>query len=408
MSVLTTFNAYASQELTHFKLEGNGSSFEITDNPNSISLYCKNIFLDTISQSNQLGLTINSDNQLKITEIDIYYNNQEHRLLDSHQDVASLAIKSNVILIDSPNTFHSQIMSSTVDISDANQHLVFLNSTDYKIDVPQGSFVYDIRVDGNPQLTIDGQKFSSLIKLNDKIIEVHFQSEGGRVIPVTGDSMIQSTWDKVEIVSDNYPLNFKINNIGGKIGIAGSDKDIELASTDTLTFEKLQGTIDIENGQNYQITTNSMGFAKSILLNNVDILTKSELTTWFGNPVVQGIISAVVGGAILSVIAFSIRKIRQGDNKISFTLEKFFENGKEYVRILHPSKTVEACLILCNKKPCKWWDDNSILPRHIQAGGGGNVLLPQDAESTNPTIIVMSGKRAIRKMKLKDMVLTHP
>ncbi|SHO47625.1 HNH endonuclease [Nitrosotalea sinensis] len=92
----------------------------------------------------------------------------------------------------------------------------------------------------------------------------------------------------------------------------------------------------------------------------------------------------------------------------NFTLEKFFENGKEYVRILHPSKTVEACLILCNKDPCKWWDDNSILPRHIRSGGGGNVLLPQDVGNTNPTITVMSGKRAIRKMKLKDMVLTHP
>ena len=53
-----------------------------------------------------------------------------------------------------------------------------------------------------------------------------------------------------------------------------------------------------------------------------------------------------------------------------FTLEKFFENGKEYVRILHPSKTVEACLILCNKEPCKWWDDNGILPRHIRAWWG--------------------------------------
>lgn len=90
-----------------------------------------------------------------------------------------------------------------------------------------------------------------------------------------------------------------------------------------------------------------------------------------------------------------------------FTLEKFFENGKEYVRILHPRKTIEACLILCNKEHCKWWNDNSMLPRHIQTGGGGNVLLPQDAENANPMIIVMSGKHAIRKMKLKDMVLTH-
>src|SRR5439155_4069225 len=103
-----------------------------------------------------------------------------------------------------------------------------------------------------------------------------------------------------EIVSDNFPLNFKIYNIGGKIGITGNDKDIELASTDTLTFEKLQGTTDIENGQNYKITTNSMGFAKSILLNNVDILARSELTRWSENTIVQGIISTVIAGIILS------------------------------------------------------------------------------------------------------------
>jgi len=106
---------------------------------------------------------------------------------------------------------------------------------------------------------------------------------------------------------------------------------------------------------------------------------------------------------VKKLVANNIGKIPFG-----FTLEKFFENGNEYVRILHPNTTVEACLILCNKEPCKWWDDGGILPSHIRSGGGGNVLLPENAEDSNPMITVMSGKRAIRKMKLKDIVLTHP
>lgn len=103
-----------------------------------------------------------------------------------------------------------------------------------------------------------------------------------------------------------------------------------------------------------------------------------------------------------------VKTKRRPKTTYGFTLEKFYENGKEYVRILHPTKTVEACLILCNKEPCKWWDDNSILPRHIRAGGGENVLLPENTEDINHIITVISGKRAICKMKLKDMVLTHP
>ncbi|MGI0082972.1 MAG: hypothetical protein ACREAG_06710, partial [Nitrosopumilaceae archaeon] len=68
----------------------------------------------------------------------------------------------------------------------------------------------------------------------------------------------------------------------------------------------------------------------------------------------------------------------------------------------------ESLTILCKKERCNWWDNNTTLPRHIHAGGGGNVILPQDAENTDPVITVMSGKKVVRKMKLGDIVLTSP
>lgn len=91
-----------------------------------------------------------------------------------------------------------------------------------------------------------------------------------------------------------------------------------------------------------------------------------------------------------------------------FTLEKFFENKKEYVRIRNSGRTIESITILCKKERCNWWDNNTTLPRHIYAGGGGNVLLPHYIKNTDPVITVMSGKKTIRKMKLSDIVLTHP
>jgi len=405
--MLTNY-VWASEELTHFKLtDGKGSSFAITDNQNLIDLYSKSIFLENISTSEQLGLAINSDDQLKISEIDVYYNDQEHKLLGSDQDVSHIEIKSNVILIDSANTFHSQIKSSTIDMGDAGQHLVFLNSTDYKIDVPQGNFVYHIRVDGNPTLTINDQTYSPIINLSNKIIEIHLTSEGGRVIPVTGNSRIQSSWDKVEIISDIYPLNCKVNNISGKIGISGNDKDIELSSTDMLMFEQLRGTTDIENEPNYQIKVNSDGVAKSITLNGLDINTKLLTNYWYEQLPVIGTIVTIISPTITGIF-FLIRKFRRKKDDHGFTLEKFSENGSEYVRILHPTKTIDACSILCNKDICKWWNDNSTSPRHIPTGGGGNVLLPENAEDNNSTITIMSGKKTIRKMKLKDIISTNP
>jgi HNH endonuclease len=102
------------------------------------------------------------------------------------------------------------------------------------------------------------------------------------------------------------------------------------------------------------------------------------------------------------------RSISRLEEAFDLTLERFVEGENQYVRIRNMGKTIEACTILCGKQICNWWDNNTSLPRHIYSGGGGNVILPEKTEYTNPVITIMSGKDIIKKMKLNNIVLSNP
>ena len=80
-----------------------------------------------------------------------------------------------------------------------------------------------------------------------------------------------------------------------------------------MVFEQLHGTTDIENGPNYQINVNSIGFAKSILKNNLDILTTSNFSNWFDNPWAIGIGTTVIASGIIGGITFAMRRFRHSD-----------------------------------------------------------------------------------------------
>lgn len=106
------------------------------------------------------------------------------------------------------------------------------------------------------------------------------------------------------------------------------------------------------------------------------------------------------GSTLAATFAWYFVKKRLDKRDIpNFDLDRFVETGKDYVGIHNTdTRSIDACLISCDGKVCKWWDDKSEDPRIIASGGGGNVLLLFSG-SEDPLVIVKSRKRTLRKIR---------
>lgn len=116
-----------------------------------------------------------------------------------------------------------------------------------------------------------------------------------------------------------------------------------------------------------------------------------------------------LGSQLLLIIADNETK-KNVSSKIKdeydFTLDKFMERGRQYVGIRnHINKTIKSCVIFSNDIPCVWSQSKTPLPRHLAGGEADNVLIPENHEKINPTIIVMSGNEIFEKVKLDKIVI---
>lgn len=115
-------------------------------------------------------------------------------------------------------------------------------------------------------------------------------------------------------------------------------------------------------------------------------------------------IGAAAGGSLGVTFAWYFIKKKLDNRDIpNFDLDRFVEAGKDHVGIHNTdTRSIDACLISCDGKVCRWWDDNSQNPRIIASGSGGNVLLSFSG-SEDPSIIVKSRKRTLRKVRFSKI-----
>lgn len=97
-------------------------------------------------------------------------------------------------------------------------------------------------------------------------------------------------------------------------------------------------------------------------------------------------------------------------NKIDFIIEKYYEPTNKPVesewgiRILHPNKPIEKCIVMYNNSQLPWWDkDEPYYERRFVINGGGNVRIPKAIQKERAEIRVLNGKKTLRAEKFEEL-----
>ena len=121
--------------------------------------------------------------------------------------------------------------------------------------------------------------------------------------------------------------------------------------------------------------------------------------------------------SILGFIPLYIDLIRRilKERRIEFIVERFYEPTKKPVdsdwgiRILHPNRPIEKCIVLYNNTPLPWWDDDEpYYERRFVVTSGGNVRVPKAIQKEGVEIRIQNGKKTLKKVKFEDLHIAKP
>jgi len=111
---------------------------------------------------------------------------------------------------------------------------------------------------------------------------------------------------------------------------------------------------------------------------------------------------------------FAVDSEKNGETlfeSLPFILQRFKEvvekpvKSNWSIRIMHPEKPIEKCIVLYDGIPVPWWDkDTPYYERTIVAGGGGNARIPVEIEKEDADVKIMDGKRLLRHARFIDIV----
>lgn len=103
------------------------------------------------------------------------------------------------------------------------------------------------------------------------------------------------------------------------------------------------------------------------------------------------------------------------ERRIEFIVERFYEPTKKPVdsdwgiRILHPNRPIEKCIVLYNNTQLPWWDDDEpYYERRFVVMGGGNVRIPKAIQKEGVEIRIKNGKKTLKKVKFEDLHKAKP
>lgn len=97
-------------------------------------------------------------------------------------------------------------------------------------------------------------------------------------------------------------------------------------------------------------------------------------------------------------ISISIGRIKKG-----YMVDTFTERGQVFVGFHNGSIPLEAFSVEYYNAPCPWWNNQSIEPRNLYAGGGGNVLI-RIPNPSHEVVTKVKGK-VIERRKLSEITL---
>lgn len=105
--------------------------------------------------------------------------------------------------------------------------------------------------------------------------------------------------------------------------------------------------------------------------------------------------------------------LKRGADRTTYRFETFLERVGQTgqtvrkIRLLHPDKMLEKCRILFNGTPLVWDGVNSTT-KTVEAGGGGNVVVPDNIFNESAIVLVESGGDVIRKVNYTDLEMVEP
>jgi hypothetical protein len=119
----------------------------------------------------------------------------------------------------------------------------------------------------------------------------------------------------------------------------------------------------------------------------------------------EGVITSVVATGIAGIVTWLVRTkvARKIAQEYHFTLDKFPTVGGLQIRIRNSGEPIEDCVMICDKHVCIWTDTNMAKPRHVYEGSISSAKILADYESKNPLIVIKSGKKILKKIRLDDM-----
>jgi titin len=119
----------------------------------------------------------------------------------------------------------------------------------------------------------------------------------------------------------------------------------------------------------------------------------------------EGIITSVVATGVVGIITWLVRTkvAKKIAKEYNFTLDKFSTVSGTQIRIRNSGETIEDCVIICDRHVCIWTDTNIDKPRHVYEGSISSAKILTDYENKNPLIVIKSGKKILKKIRLDDM-----